>query len=320
MTTFLIRRLGQALVVVVGVMIMTFVMIHLEPGTAARAYLGAKATPTRIAAFNAAYGLNQPVTTQFFSYVGHLLRGDFGISYFYNQPVSTLIAQRIPSDIFLVGISSVLAVLLALPMGIYQAVRRNKLSDNLLTTSAFVLYAMPDFFFGYLLIAVFAIQLHWLPAGFNQAQGSSFTLGGILSQPAALILPITLLTFTSISGWSQFMRSSAIETLAQDYVRMARAKGLPERLVLARHVVRNSSLSIITLLGLSFPGLLVGAVITEFVFNYPGLGVLFVGAALDHDFPIMMASELIIGVATVVGNLAADIAYGMLDPRIRHAS
>jgi peptide/nickel transport system permease protein len=319
MTTFLIRRVGQALVVVVGVMIMTFVLIHLEPGSAARAFLGVKATPSRIAAFNASYGLNEPVTEQFFSYVGHLVHGDLGISYSYQEPVATLIAQRIPSDIFLVGISSVLAVLIALPMGIYQAVKRNSVPDNLLTTSAFVLYAMPDFFFAFLLIALFAIQLHWLPAGFNQAQSSSLTITGILAQPAALILPITVLTFTSISGWSQFMRSSAIETLAQDYIRMARAKGLPERLVLARHVVRNSSLSIITLLGLSLPGLVVGAVIAEYVFNYPGLGVLFVAAAEDHDFPIMMASELIIGVATVIGNLAADVAYGVLDPRIRHA-
>jgi peptide/nickel transport system permease protein len=320
MTSFLIRRTGQALVVVLGVMVMTFVMIHLEPGSAARAYLGPRATPSRIAAFNATYGLNQPVTKQFLSYFWHLIHGDFGISYFYAEPVSTLIAQRVPSDIFLVGVSSVLAVIIALPMGIYQAVRRTSLPDNLLTTGAFVLYAMPDFFFGFLLIAVFAIQLHWLPAGFNQAQGSSFTLGGILSQPAALVLPITLLTFTSISGWSQFMRSSAIETLAQDYVRMARAKGLPERLVLARHVARNSALSIITLLGLYLPSLVVGAVITEYLFNYPGLGLLFLGAATEHDFPIMMASELIIGVTTVVGNLAADIAYGMLDPRIRHAA
>ncbi|HXW46044.1 MAG TPA: ABC transporter permease [Streptosporangiaceae bacterium] len=319
MTGYLIRRTGQALVVVIGVMIMTFVMIHLEPGSAARAYLGPKATPSRIAVFNATYGLNQPVTEQFVSYFWHLIHGDFGISYFYQQPVSTLIVERLPSDFFLVGISSVLAVLIALPTGIYQAVRRTRLSDNLLTTTAFVLYAMPDFFFGFLLIAVFAIQLHWLPAGFNQAEGSSFTIGGILAQPAALVLPITLLTFTSISGWSQFMRSSAIETLAQDYVRMAKAKGLPDRLVLARHVARNSSLSIITLLGLSLPNLVVGAVITEYIFNYPGLGVLFLGAALDHDFPIMMASELIVGVTTVVGNLAADVAYGMLDPRIRHA-
>jgi len=319
MTAYLIKRVGQALVVVVGVMIMTFILVHLEPGSAARAYLGLKATPSRIAVFNATYGLNVSVPQQFVSYVSNVLHGNFGISYFFQEPVSTLIAQRMPSDIFLVGVSSVLAVLLALPMGIYQAVRRNSLPDNLLTTGAFVLYAMPDFFFGILLISLFAIQLHWLPPGFNQAQGSSMSLTGVLDQPAALVLPITLLTFTSISGWSQFMRSSAIETLAQDYVRVARAKGLSERLVLSRHVLRNSSLTIITLLGLSLPTLVVGAVITEYLFNYPGLGVLFVGAALDHDFPIMMASELIIGVTTVVGNLLADIAYGILDPRIRYA-
>jgi peptide/nickel transport system permease protein len=209
-------------------------------------------------------------------------------------------------------------VLIAIPMGIYQAVHRPSLSDNLLTSTSFVLYSMPDFFFGFLLIALFAIQLHWLPPGFNGAQSSSMTITGILSQPSALILPIAVLTTTSIASFSRFMRSSAIETLAQDYIRMARAKGLPQRLVLSRHVLRNSSLPIVTLLGLSLPTLVVGAVITEYLFNYPGLGLLFYGSAVDHDFPIMMASELIIGVATVVGNLAADVAYGVLDPRIRH--
>ncbi len=318
MTGYLVRRVGQALVVVLGVMIITFIMIHLEPGSAARAYLGVKATPSRIAEFNATYGLNESLPRQFFSYMNHLLHGNFGISYYYQQPVSTLIAQRIPSDIFLVGTSSVLAVLIALPMGIYQAVRRNSLSDNLLTSVTFTLYSMPDFFFAFLLIALFAIQLHWLPPGFVQNQNSSLSLIGILSEPTALILPVTLLTFTSISSWSRFMRSSAIDTLTQDFIKVVRAKGLPERLVLARHVLRNSSLTIITLLGLSLPSVVVGAVITEYVFNYPGLGLLFLDAATEHDFPILMASELIIGVATVLGNLCADVAYGALDPRIRH--
>jgi peptide/nickel transport system permease protein len=317
MTVYLLRRVGQALVVVLGVMIITFIMIHLEPGSAARAYLGVKATPSRIAQFNATYGLNEPILQQFFTYMNHVLHGNFGISYYYQEPVSTLIAQRFPSDIFLVGTSSVLAVLIALPMGIYQAVRRNSVSDNMLTAVTFTLYSMPDFFFAYLLIALFAIQLHWLPPGFQQTQNSSLSLTGILAEPSALILPVTLLTVTSISSWSRFMRSSAIDTLAQDYIRAARAKGLPQRLVLSRHVLRNSSLTIITLLGLSLPTLVVGAVITEVVFNYPGLGLLFLGAATEHDFPIMMASELLIGVATVLGNMAADIAYGLLDPRIR---
>jgi peptide/nickel transport system permease protein len=320
MTGYLIRRGGQALVVVLGVMIMTFILIHLEPGSAAKAYLGARATPSRVAAFNATYGLNESLPRQFVSYVNHVLHGNFGISYYYQEPVSTLIAERIPSDIFLVGISSVLSVLIALPMGIYQAVRRNSLTDNLLTTTSFVLYSMPDFFFGFLLIALFAIQLHWLPPGFEQTSASSLTLTGILAEPTALILPVAVLTTTTVASYSRFMRSSAIDTLAQDYIRMAQAKGLPQHLVLSRHVLRNSALPTITLLGLSLPTLVVGAVITEYLFNYPGLGLLFYGAAVDHDFPIMMASELIIGVATVIGNLAADVAYGVLDPKIRYGN
>jgi peptide/nickel transport system permease protein len=314
MTWYLARRTGQAVVVVIGVMILTFIMIHLVPGSAARAALGVRATPSRIAAFNAAYGLNKPLYEQFTSYVGQVLHGNFGISFTLQQPVSTLIAQRLPRDAVLLGLSTVLALVIALPLGIYQAVRRNSPEDYLLTGVSFTLYSMPDFFFALLLIAVFSVQFHWLPPEAPQAT----SVGGILADPRALVLPVVTLALVSVAGYSRYMRSSAIDALAQDYIRMARAKGLPQRLVLARHVLRNSLLPIVTIVGLSFPGIVAGAVIAEEVFNYPGMGLLFFQAATSHDFPILLGSTLIVGVATVLGNLAADIAYGVLDPRIRH--
>ena len=316
MTAYLLRRVGQAAVVVVGVMVLTFVMIHMVPGSAARATLGLKATPGRIAIFNSVNGLNQPLVEQFYTYVRQVLQGNLGTSYSLQEPVSTLVAQRLPIDFILLAPSLVLSLLIALPLGIYQAARRNSIGDNVFTVTAFILYAMPDFFFAILLIAVFSVQFHLLPSDVPQAT----SVAGILSDPKALVLPVATLSLLSVAGFSRFMRSSAIDSLAQDYIKVAKAKGLSERLLLLRHVLRNSMLPIITILGLSAPGIVAGAVIAEEVFNYPGMGLLFFKAATSHDFPILLGSTLIVGVATVVGNLIADIAYTLLDPRIRYAS
>jgi len=195
-------------------------------------------------------------------------------------------------------------------------VQRGGIGDNVFTGVSFTLYSMPDFFFALLLIAIFSVQLHILPPEAPQAA----TVAGILADPRALVLPVLTLTLVSVAGFSRYMRSSAIDVLAQDYIRVARAKGLRERLVLLRHVLRNSMLPIVTVLGLSLPGIVVGAVIAEEVFNYPGMGLLFYQAATSHDFPILLGSTLLVGVATVIGNLAADISYAVLDPRVRYDS
>ena len=314
MSSYLVRRVGQAIAVVIGVMILTFIMIHMEPGSVARSILGIRATSDRIAIFNATYGLNQPLYKQFFAYVSQVLHGNLGTSYYLSQPVSTLFAQRLPRDLFLLGSSTVIALAISLPMGMYQAVRRGGIMDNLLSAVSFTLYCMPAFFFAVLLVAVFAVQTHiFLPEA-----PSGTSIGSMLTQPRALVLPIATLTLIQVAGFSRYMRSSVIDTLAQDYLRVARAKGLPERLVLLRHVLRNSLLPIVTIVGLSLPGLVTGAIVVEDVFNYQGMGLLFFDAATHHDFPVLLGSTLIVGVATVLGNLAADIAYGILDPRVRY--
>ena len=314
--TYFLRRAAQALVVVIGVMILTFILIHLVPGSAARAVLGVKATAGRIAIFNASYGLNRPLYVQFGDYVDQVLHGNLGVSYMTQQPVLTEIVQRLPGDVLLLGVSTVLALLIAIPMGIYQAVRRNRVSDHLLDGVSFTLYSMPDFFFAIMLIAIFSVQLRILPPEAPSAQ----SLTGMLADPRALVLPILTLTLISVAGFSRYMRAAAIDVLAQDYLRTARATGASERLVLFRHVVRNSILPIVTLVGLSFPGIVSGAVIAEEVFNFQGMGLLFFQAATQHDFPVLLGCTLIIGVATVVGNLAADYAYGILDPRTRYGN
>ena len=314
MTVYLVRRAGQALVVVIGVIILTFILIHMEPGSVARSILGVRATSSRISIFNSAYGLNEPLYRQFLSYLNQVLHGNLGTSYYLQQPVSTLFAQRLPRDLFLLGSSTVIALLISLPLGIYQGVRRGGLGDNLIGGVTFTLYCMPAFWFAVMLVALFAIQTHiFLP---EAPPGTS--IGSMLTQPRALVLPILTLTLIQVAGFSRYMRSSVMDTLAQDFLRVARAKGLPERLVLSRHVLRNSLLPIVTIVGLSIPGLVTGAIVVEEVFNYQGMGLLFFDAATKHDFPILLGSTLIVGVATVAGNLAADIAYGILDPRVRY--
>jgi peptide/nickel transport system permease protein len=314
MTRYLAQRAGQAAVVVIGLMILTFIMIHLEPGSAARATLGVRATPGRIAIFNSTYGLNQPLYGQFLTYVDQVLHGNLGTSYSLQIPVSTLIAQRLPRDLLLLGLSTAAALVIAVPLGIYQAVRRGGVSDHVLTGASFTLYSTPDFLFAILLIALFSVQLHLLPPEAPQAS----SVGGILADPRALVLPVATLALVTVASYSRYMRSSAIDVLAQEYIRVARAKGLPQRLILLRHVLRNSLLPVVTLVGLSFSWIVAGAVIAEEVFNYPGMGLLFYQAATTHDFPVLLGSTLVVGVATVIGNLAADVAYGILDPRIRY--
>jgi peptide/nickel transport system permease protein len=311
---YLLRRTGQAVVVVIGVMLVTFMLIHLEPGSAARASLGLRATDERVAVFNAANGLDRPLPAQFVTFVKQAAVGNFGTSYSHHQPVSTLIAQRLPRDGVLLGLSTLLALAIALPMGIFQAVRRGRVEDHALTVTSFGLYSIPDFFFALLLIAIFSVQLHLLPSQAPQAE----TIGGILADPRGLVLPVLTLALVSTASFSRYMRSSAITTLAQEYVQVARSTGLPERLVLRRHVLRNSLLPVITILGLSAPGIVAGAVIAESVFNYPGMGLLFFQAATSKDYPILLGSTLVVGVATVLGSLVADIAYMLLDPRIRY--
>lgn len=316
MTWYLVRRVGQAIVVVIGVMVLTFILIHMEPGSVARSILGIRATASRMAIFNATYGLDQPLYKQFIDYVNQVLHGNLGTSYYQGQPVSSLFAQRLPRDLFLLGSSTVLALLISLPMGIYQAVRRGGIGDNTLSAVTFTLYCMPAFWFAVMLVAVFAIQIHL----FSPLAPAGTSIGSMLADPRAIALPILTLTLIQVAGFSRYMRSSAIDTLAQDYLRVARAKGLPERLVLFRHVLRNSLLPVVTIVGLSLPGLVTGAIVVEEVFNYQGMGLLFYSAATRHDFPILLGSTLIVGVATVAGNLAADIAYGILDPRVRYVS
>jgi peptide/nickel transport system permease protein len=312
---YIVRRLGTAVIVVVGLSILTFALLHSIYPTPAITVLGPHATTAAIHAWNKDNGFASPWFVQYLRYMGKLLQGNFGYSYHLNQSVSSLFAARWQGSAFLSGAALVLAVVIALPLGIYQAVKRNTAGDYAVTSAAFVLYAMPVFFLGLILIQIFAIGLNWFPTGI----GRTLNFWQAFTDPHDLALPIITLTLISVASFSRYMRSQSIDVLAQDYIKVARAKGLPERLVLLRHLLRNASLPMVTLIGLSIPGLLAGNLITESLFNYNGLGLLFYNSLQDADYDVLLAYTLLGALLTVIGNLIADVALTVADPRIRLA-
>jgi peptide/nickel transport system permease protein len=317
MTGYIIRRLAQAVMVTIGVTIITYLMLHgLGSGqTLARDIIGPRASQAEVLAFVHTYGLDKPFWYQYWKFLDLILHGNFGYSYHLNRSVDQLLAADLSKDILLGGISLVLAAAIAIPVGIAQAVKRNGVIDYLGTGSSFVFYSIPQYVIGLLLIILLSIQVHAFPA---PVAPDAQTFSGMIAHPSNLVLPVITLTVSIYALFSRYMRSSAIDTLAQDYIRTARAKGLPERLVLARHLMRNSLIAVVTLVGLSIPGILTAGLIVEQVFNYPGIGYEYFLAATTSDYSEMLGVTVIVGLVTVVGNLIADIGYAVLDPRIRY--
>jgi peptide/nickel transport system permease protein len=311
-TRFLLKRLGQSVIVMILVLLVVFLVSHLLPG-GPRSLLGLQANPVTVKQFYIANGYNRPLPVQFVLYVRRLLEGNLGFSYHYNEPVSTLIGQDLPKSVLMVGLAYIVGLAVALPIGALQAIRHNKPVDYVLTGGSLVAYSMPTFWLGLLTIMIFAVKLRLVPA--EAPQGA--TIGAMLSDPKGLILPVLTLAAGTVAVFSRFMRASALEVLIQDYVRTARGKGMAERRVLARHVLRNAILPTITLIGLSLPAVLSGAIVTESVFNYPGMGLLFWNAALSHDYPLLLGFTVVVAAATIAGSLIADILYGFADPRLR---
>jgi peptide/nickel transport system permease protein len=312
---YIARRLGTSIVVLFGVSIFIFALLHAIYPSPAIDVLGSRANTALIAAWDKQNGFDDPWIVQYLRYMGDLFQGNLGYSYKLNQSVTSLISEVWARSAWLSGASLVLSVLLAFPLGIYQAVRRNTVGDYTATAISFSLYAMPVFLLGLILIQVFALDLHWF--SFEGSQDSS--LPSIIVDLHSMTLPIVTLTLLNVAGYSRYMRSSSMDVLAQDYIKVARAKGLPERLVLLRHLVRNASLPMVTLIGLSIPALLAGNLITETLFNYKGLGLLFYTALQNVDYNVLLAYTLIGALLTIIGNLIADISLTVADPRIRLA-
>jgi peptide/nickel transport system permease protein len=314
MTAYLVRRLIVAVIVTIGVAAISFLLLHALNGSPARAALGLRANPAAIAAFNHAHGYDRSLIVQFGNYIWNLVHLNFGYSYKLSQSVGALFDENAGRSAYLSAASLLLALLIAIPLGIAQAVKRNSAGDYAATAISFTLYSMPSFFLGLILIQLFALDWHVFPPSVSD---NITTTWGAIIHPLQLTLPIVTLAAITVASFSRYMRSSALDNLAQDYIRLARAKGLPERLVLTRHLLRNSCLPMITLVGLSIPGLLAGNLLVETLFNYPGLGLLFYNALGTEDYPILLAYTVLGGVLTVVGNLIADVAITVADPRVR---
>lgn len=314
MTGYLIRRVLQSVVVIILVSLVTFALLHLLPGGPARAILGPRANAAQLQQFTVQNHYDRPLIVQFGLWCNDLLHGNLGYSYHLNENVTSLIADKLPKTLVLMGLSIVVALIIAIPLGIYQARKRNTLGDYLLTGFSFVFYAMPSFLLAFLLIIVFAFDLPW----FSPEAPQSNSLTAILADGNALVLPVTTLALITIAAFSRYTRSSVMENLTQDYVRTAAANGATDGRIIRVHVLRNALIPVVTLLGLSLPALFAGALIVESVFNYPGMGFLFWQEAVVRDYPVLLGVTLVVAVATVVGSLLADIAYAVLDPRVKY--
>lgn len=316
MTGYVIRRLLIAIVVTFGIAFITFMLLHFLSPSPVYDVLGNKAQPAAVKAWNQQHGYDRPVLTQFFSYVGNLVQFNFGYSYKLSQTVSALFKENLGRSAYLTFAALLLSLVIAMPLGILQAVKRNTIGDYTATTLNFVLYSMPSFFLGLILIQIFALDLNVLPATVSD---NITTTWAAFTHPAQLTLPIVTLAAINVASFSRYMRSSALDNLAQDYIRLARAKGLSEKAVLFRHLLRNASLPMITLVGLSIPTLIAGNLLIEVLFNYPGVGLLFYTALGNQDYNIMLAYTIFGGILTVLGNLLADVAITVADPRVRLA-
>ena len=312
MISYLIRRFGQAILVMLIVSVIVFVILHALPGGLVRAQLGPRASTYSVDQLERTEGLLKPLPVQFGIWLLHLLQGNFGFSYKLNQPVAGLLAHYLPRTLLLVGISSVLTVAIGVPMGLWQGYRRSKPDDHALSASMLILYAMPDFLLGVILIILLSLDLPVLPS-------TATSFGASLpTDISVLVLPIAALTLGNVSYYSRYMRSSVIDNLLEDYVRTARAKGNSARRVLVKHVLRNSLSSTITNLGLTLPYVFSGALIIEELFNFPGIGLLFWNASQSRDYPVLLGVVLVVTASVVVGSLLADIGYAIIDPRVRY--
>jgi peptide/nickel transport system permease protein len=301
MTAYLARRLLQAVAVVLLVTLIVFGLLQLGPGSAAAGVVGASAA-------------HSDFVLQYLSWLGRVLQGDLGFSSRLDEPVSTLLADSLPRTLVLTGLSTVLALLVAIPVGILQAVRRSTVVDHLLRAVTVVFFGTPVFVLGNVLVLVFGVHLRIFGAEGPQAAG----IGSVITDWRDLTLPVLTLALVTIAIFARYMRSAASDALDEEYVEAARARGAGEQRVLAQHVMRNSLAPVVTLVGLSLPQIVGGALIVEVLFNIRGMGYQIWQAATNHDLPVILGFTLVIAIGAAIGSLLADIGYAALDPRVRY--
>jgi peptide/nickel transport system permease protein len=301
-TAYLARRMLQAIAVVLLVTLIVFGLLRLAPGGAAASVLGTGSA-------------HQQFLLQYLTWLGRVLHGDLGYSRVRNESVTFLLAASLPRTLALTGISTLIALVVAIPVGLRQAVGRGRAADNAMRGLTYLFYGMPTFVLGAMLVLFLAVDWHVFGAEGPQAPG----IVGVVTDVRDMTLPVLTLTLVTVAIFARYMRSSAIDSLAEEYVEAARARGAGQRRVLSAHVLRNSLVPVVTLVGLSFPQIVGGAVVVESLFNIPGMGWQIWQAVLNHDFAVTLGFTLVIGVGAVLGSLLADIGYAVLDPRVRHA-
>ncbi len=322
MLNYIFRRLLGIIPLLLGITILSFTIIHLAPGkpTNLDTSLNPKVSQEVRVRLAKIYGLDKPLHIQYINWLGRLVRFDFGRSFGDNRLVIEKIIERIPLTLCINLVSLLLIFCLAIPLGIKSAIKKDKAFDKVMTVLAFISFALPQFWLALLLMQLFGIKLGWFPiSGIKSLDFEYFSawqkIGDLTRH---LALPVFVLSITGMAGLLRYMRSSMIEALAQPYIYTARAKGLSQKQVIYKHALRNAILPVVTILGLSIPGLLGGSVIFESIFALPGIGRLFYEAVMMRDYPVIMAEVVLAGVLTMLGNLVADIAYAWLDPRIRY--
>lgn len=318
MSRYLLRRLLIAIPSLLGISIVLFTVLALAPGDPFGELATNPNVPAEVgAALRAKFGLDDPIALRYLRWLLAMLRGDWGFSFTSRIDVDVLILQRLPTTLFVIGSSQVLALLVALPVGVYAATRPYSIFDQIANTLAFIGFSLPTFFTGLLLILVFSINLGWLPFVFRTdiaATGWHW----YWEQFRQSVMPVAVLGLAQGASWTRFVRSAVLDVIRLDHVTTARSKGLAERVVIVKHVVRNALIPVVTLVALSMPAVFGGAIVTEQIFRVPGIGSLLISSILANDTPVIMAVTFVFAGLVILFNLIADILYGWLDPRIAY--
>lgn len=312
------NKLGKRLLVTIPILlfvtIFNYLMLSLAPGDPVDAYFNPYATEADLALKRASMGLDKPLIFQYTAWLGNVLKGDFGYSFASNEPVTQIIGQRIGPTLLLMGSAMLVAYLIAIPLGIISATKQYSLLDHGITGLSFVGISVPSFFFGMFGIYLFALKLKWLPTGGMYSLGQAMNMGDRILH---LILPVFVLSMAISGKMVRYVRSSMLDVLNQDYLRTARSKGMKEVLVVVRHALKNALIPIITVIGLDIPLLIGGAVVTEQIFQWPGIGQLTIQSITSRDYPVLMAINLLSALFVVAANLLTDVTYRIVDPRIK---
>jgi peptide/nickel transport system permease protein len=315
-TAYIARRILQSIPLLVGISVLVFGLLQIIPGGPMGHYMRVQgANPEDIAILRKQLGLDKPAPIQYVNWLVGWLRGDWGKSYITREPVKDIIAFRLPNTILLMGCSFALALIVGITAGIVAAVKQYSILDNVLTIFSFIGFSVPVFWLGLIMILIFTVRLGWLPGGGMYTLGEPFSLTDRIRH---LAMPVAAAALYNAGIYSRYLRSGLLEVINLDYIRTARAKGLRERVVFVRHALRNALIPLVTIFAMDLPWLFGGAVLTETIFSWPGMGREFWKAALDQDYPVILAMVMLVAVAVVVFNLLADVVYAYLDPRIRY--